>query len=194
MLGVEPPVRGLALRIAQRAVLLLPALERRQAQPAGDEPVHVLEQQHFGEQVLVLGVRLQLAHGLVADAQQFLTGYGVLVLLDALEQKLLILLLGRGERAPQRGQHGSTCTVTSSSCRSRLSRSSTSSAMACAAATFASLSTAMVTSAYRAAAPSRERMPYAPLTPSTASAARWMSPAKIARWSTSTGTALLRIW
>src|SRR3989441_12878989 len=147
MLGVEPPVRGLALRIAQRAVLLLPALERRQAQPAGDEPVHVLEQQHFGEQVLVLGVRLQLAHGLVADAQQFLTGYGVLVLLDALEQKLLVLLLGRGGRAPQRGQHGSTCTVTSSSCRSRLSRSSTSSAMACAAATFASLSTAMVTSA-----------------------------------------------
>ena len=95
-------MRRLALRLTQRAVLLPPALKRREPQPAGDEPVHVLEQQHLGEQVLVLGVRLQLAHRFVADTQQLLPRHGVLVLLDAVEQELLVLLLERAGRAAQR--------------------------------------------------------------------------------------------
>src|SRR5207253_7805121 len=106
---------------------------------------------------------LQLAHSLVPDLQQLLAREGVLVLLDALQDEFLVLLLeGAGRAAGRRwgggggggraaggegGQHGSTCTVTSASCRSRLRRSSTASAMACASWTFAFRSTAIVTSA-----------------------------------------------
>jgi Flp pilus assembly protein TadD len=102
------------------------------------------------------------------DFEQRRARQGVLVLLDALEQELLVLLpQGRG-RPEGRGdavgralaQHGSMCTVTSCSRSSDLSRSSTASAIACAASTVAKRSTAMVTSAYRAcaASPPRERM------------------------------------
>src|SRR5439155_3539028 len=99
----------------------------------------------------------------------------VLELLEPLQNELLILLL-EGPRQPTHGrhprlaralegkggQHGSTCTVTSLSSRSFLSRSSTASAIAWASATFAPGSTAIVTSAYRTPAlpcPPRERMP-----------------------------------
>src|SRR5207249_2845206 len=111
--------------------------------------VDVLEQQHLGEEVLPSGVLLELAHRLVADLQQLLAGERVLVLLDPLQQELLVLLLerarwparGPGARLPREAQHGSTCTVTSCSRRSRLSRSSTWSAMACADCTSAWRST-----------------------------------------------------
>src|SRR6266550_84600 len=151
----EPPMRRRALRGAQGAVLLAPARERRQAQPPRDDAVDVLEQQHLGEEVLPRGALLELAHRLVADLQQRFAGEPVLVLLDALQQELLVLLLERARRPPRgtgallprEAQHGSTCTVTSWSCRSRLSRSSTWSAIACADSTSAWRSTAMVTSA-----------------------------------------------
>src|SRR5207253_2158813 len=115
----------------------------------------VLDQQHLGEEVLPRGVLLELAHRLVADLQQLLAGERVLVLLDPLQQELLVLLLerarwparGPGARLPREAQHGSTCTVTSCSRRSRLSRSSTWSAMACADSTSAWRSTHTVTSA-----------------------------------------------
>src|SRR5712671_3606007 len=120
----------------------------------------MLEQQHLGEQVLILGARLQLPHRFVADLQQLRPRHRVFVFLEALQDELLILLLERSGQPPDRrdsgalagalkgqGQHGSTCTVTSFSCRSFLSRSSTASAIACASATFAAGSTAIVTSA-----------------------------------------------
>src|SRR3989454_174636 len=134
----------------------------------------MLEQQHFRKQILVLGTRLQLAHCLVADLQKLGARYRILVLLQPLQDELLILLFQRSRSAAdgghprltrvQRhgGQHGSTCTVTSSSSRSFFRRSSTASAIACASATFAAESTAIVTSAYRTPAlpcPPRERMP-----------------------------------
>src|SRR6266568_7605808 len=115
-------------------VLLPPPWKRRQPQPPGDDPVHVLEQQHLGEQVLPGRVLLQLAHGLVPDLQQLLARERVLVLLDALQDELLVFLLERAGRAAGSGgrsgggraaggegrQHGSTWTVTSASCRSCL--------------------------------------------------------------------------
>src|SRR5207248_10315015 len=154
-IGVETPMLRCALRGSQRAVLLAPAGERRQPQPPGDDAVDVLEQQHLGEEVLPRGARLELAYRLVADLQQLLAGERVLVLLDALQQELLVLLLerarrparGPGARLPRKAQHGSTCTVTSCSRRSRLSRSSTWSAMACADSTSAWRSPHTVTSA-----------------------------------------------
>src|SRR5690242_2279558 len=161
-------------------MLLPPARKRRQPQPPDDDPVDVLEQQDLGEEVLTGGALFELPHGLVADFHQLLAREGVLVLLDALQQELLVLLLERARRPPGDSgarlagetQHGSTCTVTSWNCRSRLSRSSTSSAIACADSTLALRSTAMVTSAYRRSDGPRERMPYAPLTPGTACAVR----------------------
>jgi len=119
------------------------------------DPVDVLEQQDLGEEVLTGGALFELPHGLVADFHQLLAREGVLVLLDALQQELLVLLLERARRPPGDSgarlagetQHGSTCTVTSWNCRSRLSRSSTSSAIACADSTLALRSTAIVTSA-----------------------------------------------
>ena len=159
MPAIEAPMRRLALRLAQRAMLLAPARKRGEAQAAGDDPVDVLEQQHFGEQILVLRARLELAHRLVTDFEQLGAGYCVLVLLEPLQNELLVLLferawgaangghprLGRVKR--HGGQHGSTCTVTSSSSRSFFSRASTASAIACASETFAAESTAIVTSA-----------------------------------------------
>src|SRR6266550_6304772 len=141
----EAPVRGGALRRAQRAMLLAPARERREAQPPGDDAVDVLEQQDFGEEVLLRGALLELAYRLVADLQQVCSRERVLVFLDALQQELLIFLFERARRPPRgpgallprEAQHGSTCTVTSCSRRSRLSRSSTWSAMACADSTSA---------------------------------------------------------
>jgi len=50
-------MRRLALRFAQRAMLLTPARERRQPQAPRDDAIDMLEQQHFGEQVLVLRAR-----------------------------------------------------------------------------------------------------------------------------------------
>src|SRR5712691_2629143 len=161
---IEAPVRGLALGFPKGAMLLPPAWKRRQTQPLRDDAVHVLEQEDFGQQILVLRAGLQLAHGLVADFEQFRSRDRVLVFLEPLQEELLILLLqrawrpARGRNAPpgaglvralegKRGQHGSTCTVTSWSARSFFSRSSTASAMACASATFAAGSTAIVTSA-----------------------------------------------
>src|SRR5687768_4691419 len=174
MRPVESPVRRLALRLAQGAMLLFPARERRQPQPARNDPIHMLEQQHLGQQVLILRARLQLAHRFVADPQQLFPRDRVLVFLEPLEDELLVLLLQRAGQAPgrsnagaagalegERGQHGSTCTVTSSSSRSFFRRSSTASAIACAAATLALGSTAIVTSAKRtepAFAP-RDRIP-----------------------------------
>src|SRR6266702_139400 len=154
--GLEAPVRRLALRGAQRAVLRAPAGERRQPEPPRDDSVDVLEQQHFGEEVLSCRVLLQRAHRLGPDLDQLLARQPVLVLLDALQQELLVLLLQRAGRPArdaravfvvQCAQHGSTCTVTSWSWRSFLRRSSTWSAIACAAATSALGSTAIVTSA-----------------------------------------------
>src|SRR5205809_5995267 len=121
----------------------------------------MLEQQHFREQILILSARLQLPHRFIADLQQLRARDGVLVLLEPLQDELLILLLERarqpadwghaggfaGALKGQGGQHGSTCTVTSSSSRSFFSRSSTASAMACASLTLAAGSTAIVTSA-----------------------------------------------
>ena len=161
------------LRFTQRAMLLTPARKRRQPQAAGDDAIDMLEQQHFRKQVLVLSARLQLAHRLVADLQELRPRDRVLVLLQPLENELLVLLLERSRRAThgrhpraagalegQGGQHGSTCTVTSSSSKSFFSRCSTASAIACASATLADESTAIVTSAYRTPAfPPRERMP-----------------------------------
>src|SRR6266581_5664692 len=157
----------------------------------------MLEQQHFGEEILLLRDRLQLARGFIADFQQLGARHGVLVLLEPLQNEFLILLLERaGSSADRRhagfgrllegqgGQHGSTCTVTSSSSRSFFSRSSTASAIACASATFEVGSTAIVTSAYRTPAlpcPPRERMPYARLTPATACADCLMVGAGMAR-------------
>src|SRR2546426_6304324 len=141
----EAPVRGSALRRAQRSMLLAPARERGQSQAPGDDAIDVLEQQHLGEEVLPCGALLELAYRLVADLQQVRSCERVLVLLDALQQELLVLLLERARRPPRgpgallprEAQHGSTCTVTSCSRRSRLSRSSTWSAMACADSTSA---------------------------------------------------------
>src|SRR5436305_1083068 len=144
--GLEAPVRRLALGGAQRAVLRAPAGERRQPEPPRDDPVDVLEQQHLGEQVLAGRALLQLAHGFVSDLEQLRARQPVLVLLDALQQELLVLLLERAGRPArdaravfvvQGAQHGSTCTVTSWSWRSFLRRSSTWSAIAWAAATSA---------------------------------------------------------
>src|SRR5439155_1577472 len=81
---------------------------------------------------------LELPDGFVADLHELLARERILVLLDALEQEFLILLLERPRRppcdagagVPGEAQHGSTCTVTSWSRRSRLRRSSTSSAIA----------------------------------------------------------------
>src|SRR6266516_3534512 len=152
---LEAPVRRGALRGAQGAVLLAPAGERRQPQPPGDDPVDMLEEEHLGEEVLACGAVFELAHRFVADLQQIFAGERVLVLLDALQQELLVFLLERARRPPRgpgallprEAQHGSTCTVTSWSCRSRLRRSSTWSAIACADSTSAWRSTAIVTSA-----------------------------------------------
>src|SRR6266571_3646700 len=152
---LDAPVRRGALRGAQGAVLLAPAGERRQPQPPGDDPVDMLEQQHLGEEVLARGALFELAHRFIADLQQIFAGERVLVLLDALQQELLVFLLERARRPPRgpgallprEAQHGSTCTVTSWSCRSRLRRSSTWSAIACADSTSAWRSTAIVTSA-----------------------------------------------
>src|SRR6266511_4120509 len=144
-------------RRAQRPVLLAPAREGGKPQPPRDDAVHVLEQQHLGEQVLPPPrcVRLELAHRLVADLEQLLARQGVLVTLDSLQQELLVLLLERARRpahragglAPGEAQHGSMCTVTSCSRRSRFRRSSTASAIAWADSTSAWRSTAIVTSA-----------------------------------------------
>jgi hypothetical protein len=82
-------------------MLLAPARERGQAQAPGDDAVDVLEQQHFGEEVLPRGALLELAYRLVADLQQFLSRERVLVFLDALQQELLILLLERARRPPR---------------------------------------------------------------------------------------------
>src|SRR6266567_4177234 len=114
-------------------MLLAPARERRESQASGDDAIDMLEQQHFGEEVLLRGALLELAYRLVADLQQVFSCERVLVFLDALQQELLVLLLERARRRPRgpgallprEAQHGSTCTVTSCSRRSRLSRSST---------------------------------------------------------------------
>src|SRR5260370_14343164 len=128
--AVESPVRGLALRFPKGTMLLPPAWERRQAQPLRDDAVNMLEKEDFGQQVLVLRAGLQLAHCLVADFEQLRARDRVLVFLEPLQEELLILLLQRAWRpahrwnAPpgaglvralegKRGQHGSTCTVTS---------------------------------------------------------------------------------
>src|SRR5207245_3073214 len=105
-------------------------------------------------------------YALVADLQQVFSRERVLAFLDALQQELLVLLLERARRPPRgpgallprEAQHGSTCTVTSCSRRSRLSRSSTWSAMACADSTSAWRSTHTVTSAYRRSEGPRDRM------------------------------------
>src|SRR5438094_596371 len=44
----------------------------------------------------------QLPHRLVPDLEQLLAGQGVLVLLDALQQELVVLLLERARRPPRR--------------------------------------------------------------------------------------------
>src|SRR5260370_9355263 len=101
----------------------------------------MLEQQHLGEQVLRGRGLLQLAHRFVADLEQRVARQRVLVLLDALQQEFVILLLERARRPPRRpggrlprqAQHGSTCTVTSWSCRPRFIPASTGSALAWAA-------------------------------------------------------------
>ena len=152
---LEAPVGRRALGCAQGAMLLAPARKRRQPQAPDDDAVDVLEQQDFGEEVLPGGALLELPDGFVADLHELLARERILVLLDALEQEFLILLLERPRRppcdagagVPGEAQHGSTCTVTSWSRRSRLRRSSTSSAIAWADSTSAWRSTAMVTSA-----------------------------------------------
>src|SRR5882762_4256045 len=116
-------------------MLLAPARERRQAQSPRDDAVHMLEQEHLGEEILILRARLQLAHGFVADLEQLSPRDRVLVLLDPLQDELLVLLFqrARGTRRARRrvalgrgrAQHGSTCTVTALSSSSRLRRSST---------------------------------------------------------------------
>src|ERR1700752_140932 len=129
-------------------MLLLPARERGQPQPPRDDPVDMLEQQHLGEQILILGARLQLAHCFIADPKELFAWHGVLVFWEPVQDELLILLLERARLAPQRrnagvgrpaegqgSQHGSTCTVTSSSSSSFLSFFSTAYAIAWAAAT-----------------------------------------------------------
>src|SRR2546427_192159 len=129
-------------------------------EPPGDDAVDMLEQQHFGEEILILRARLQLAHGLVADFQQLRARHRVLVFLEPLQNEFLIFLLERPRCTTHRchaglarlleregRQHGSTCTVTASSSRSFFSRASTASAIAWASATFAAGSTASVTSA-----------------------------------------------
>src|SRR5437879_8819227 len=91
----------------------------------------MLEQQHFGEEILILRARLQLAHGLVADFQQLRARHRVLVFLEPLQNEFLIFLLERPRCTTHRchaglarlleregRQHGSTCTVTASSSRS----------------------------------------------------------------------------
>src|SRR5438876_1149174 len=96
--------------------------------------------------------RLEPAGELLADGAALRPFDGREVVL---EQELLIVLLERPRRppcdagagVPGEAQHGSTCTVTSWSRRSRLRRSSTSSAIAWADSTSAWRSTAMVTSA-----------------------------------------------
>src|SRR5437588_5034654 len=164
MRAIESPMRGLALRFSEGAMFLPPPWERRQTQPARDDAVDMLEQEDFGQQVLVLRAGLQFAHRLVADLEQLRSRNRVLVFLEPLQDELLILLLQRARRPAhrrdpppgaglvgalegQRCQHGSTCTVTSCSSRSFFNRSSTASAIACASATFAAGSTAIVTSA-----------------------------------------------
>src|SRR5438552_18412725 len=91
----------------------------------------MLQQQHLGEQVLPRRRALfQLPHRLVPDLEQLLAGQSVLVLLDALQQELVVLLLERAWRPARRtglvlarqAQLGTTCTVTSSSRRSRFRR------------------------------------------------------------------------
>src|SRR2546425_1147779 len=97
----EAPVRRGALRRAQRSMLLAPARERGQSQAPDDDAIDVLEQQHFGEEVLPCGALLELAYRLVADLQQVRSCECVLVLLDALQQELLVLLLERARRPPR---------------------------------------------------------------------------------------------
>src|SRR2546429_7286204 len=162
----QAPVRGCPLCGPQGAVLLAPARERGEPQPPDDDAVYMLEQQHLGEQILPRRAPFQLAHGLVPDLEQLFAGEGVLVLLDALQQELVVLLLERARRPARRtglvlagqAQHGSTCTVTSCSRRSRLRRSSTWSAIAWADSTSAWRSTHTVTSAYRKSEGPRDRM------------------------------------
>ena len=103
---LEAPVRRLPLRESERAVPLPPARERGQAQAPRDEAVHVLEQQHLGEEVLSRGVRLELPHRFVADLEQLFPCEGVLVFLDALQHELLVLLL---EGARRTARHPSGC-------------------------------------------------------------------------------------
>src|SRR5438477_429669 len=162
----------------------------------------MLQQQHLGEQGLPRRRALfQLPHRLVPDLEQLLAGQSVLVLLDALQQELVVLLLERARRPARRtglvlarqAQHGSTCTVTSCSRRSRLRRSSTWSAIAWADSTSAWRSTHTVTSAYRRSEGPRDRMLKALFTPGTACAASWMSRVGMARSSTSTGTVRARM-
>ena len=95
MRAIESPMRRLALRFPKGAMLLPPAWERRQTQPLRDDAVHMLEQEDFGQQVLVLRAGLQLAHRLVADFEQFRSRDRVLVFLEPLQEELLILLLQR---------------------------------------------------------------------------------------------------
>src|SRR5438045_5222920 len=147
MRAIESPVRGLALRFPKGAMFLPPPWERWQTQPARDDAVDMLEQEDFGQQVLVLRAGLQLAHRLVADLEQLRSRNRVLVFLEPLQDELLILLLQRARRPAhrrdaslagalegQRCQHGSTCTVTSWSSRSFFNRSSPASAAAGASA------------------------------------------------------------
>src|SRR5438477_590001 len=155
------------LRSRGRAGLLAPTRERGEPQPPYNDAVHMLQQQHLGEQVLPRRRALfQLPHRLVPDLEQLLAGQSVLVLLDALQQELVVLLLERDRRPARRtglvlarqAQHGSTCTVTSCSRRSRLRRSSTWSAIAWADSTSAWRSTHTVTSAYRRSEGPHDRM------------------------------------
>jgi len=108
-----------------------------------------------GEQVLILGARLQVAHGLVADFQEIRARHRVLVLLEPLENELLIRLLEGSaacgarasfpwQRARSRGHGRSAWLDVHGHFFERESffiRSSTASAIACASATFAAGST-----------------------------------------------------
>jgi len=66
--------------------------EGRRSRRAMDA-IDMLEQQHFGEQILILRARLQLPHRFVADPEQLRTRHVVFVLLEPLQDELLILLL-----------------------------------------------------------------------------------------------------
>ncbi len=72
------------LRPPQLEVALAPAAEARKPQPSLDDPIDVIEHEHFSEHQLTLWPRIEFADRLVPQTQQLHARELLLVFLDPL--------------------------------------------------------------------------------------------------------------